>query len=112
MTSLTDVKPTQTLRDLSNSLFGRPHQLEIAVAIASHSGALTIDEVLDLAQMRAGEAGLDVPKRGAVSKSIDRLVLAKALEEFPSPRPGSPCYFTQIDGSSFWGLVGELCGAD
>lgn len=105
LSGLADAQISLPVRKVSNSFFGRPHQLEVAAAIAALSTGSTIEEITLQCRVRAVEAGLEPPKEGAVRKSVERLVLVKALDTFPSPRPGSPAYFAPTAASPFWDLA-------
>lgn len=99
---------TEQTREISNAVFGRPYQLEVASAIAALDANSTVDEIYMKTRERAGEAQLEPPKEGAVRKSVDRLVIAKAVDGFPPQRPGAPGYFAPNSDSAFWDFAAEL----
>jgi hypothetical protein len=108
LSRLSEAQLTDEVRKVSNSVFGRPCQLEVAAAIAALDTNSTIDDIYMKTRERAEEAGLDSPKVGAVRKSVDRLATARALVEFPAQRPGTPSYFNPNSDSAFWDLALEL----
>jgi hypothetical protein len=103
-----EAEPTEEARTLSSLVFGRPYQLEVAAALAALQDSSTIERIYLKARERASAAGLDPPKEGAVRKSIARLIDAKAVDEFPGERPGSPGYFSANSGSGFWDFALDL----
>jgi hypothetical protein len=105
LSGLADAQISVSVRKVSKSFFGRPHQLEVAAAIAARGTGSTIEEITQECRERAVEAGLEPPKEGAVRKSVERLVLIRALDTFPSPRPGSPAYFAPLSSSPLWDLA-------
>jgi hypothetical protein len=106
---LAQTATTQALRDVSQTVFGRPHQLEIAAAIAGIQGGFEIDDLHREAQDAASSAGLDRPSRSATQKNLAKLVAAGAVNELPPPRPGVPGYYSAAAASAFWAFALELC---
>jgi len=99
---------TQESRDLSNEIFGRPLQLEVAAAATCLEQGFVIDDLCMEVRRRAETAGLDPPKESAVRKNLAKLVAAGALDVLPSSRPGSPGYYSPAQDSAFWSFALEL----
>jgi hypothetical protein len=106
--ALADARLTGEIREISNLIFGRPYQLEVAAAIAALGTNSTIDEIYMRTRERAKNAKLDPPKEGSVRKSVERLVTAKAVHGFPAQRAGNPGYFDPNSESAFWDFALEL----
>jgi hypothetical protein len=96
------------VRRVSNAVFGRPHQLEVAAAVAALGPNSTIEEIALKCRERGDDAGLEPPKEAAVRKSVERLVVMKAVDSFPAPRPGSPAYFAPVSANPFWDLAMKM----
>lgn len=111
VSDISGVRTSNGLRALSNSVFGRHYELEIAAALADLGESSTVEEIFLKARERAIDAGLEVPKEGAVRTSVGRLVTAGALSALSSPRPGIPGYFEPRTQSAFWAFASELCRA-
>jgi len=109
--SFAAVPLTADLRNISNRVFGREYQLEIAAALAALDRSSTVEEIFLKARERAESADLEIPKESSVRTAVERLAVAGAVTEFPSPRPGIAGYFEPRPGSSFWDFALELCKA-
>jgi hypothetical protein len=99
---------TEASRRLSQEIFGRPHQLEVAAAVGELHDGFVIEALLKKAEVRAIAAGLAPPKQSAIRKNLERLVKAGAVRSLPSPRPGSPGYYSAAGDSAFWGFASQL----
>src|SRR3954453_17619247 len=75
---LAHIVPTQSLRALSQTVFGRPHQLEIAAAVAGIQEGFEVDALHRQAQDAATSADLDPPSLGATRKNLARLIAVGA----------------------------------
>ncbi len=100
--------PTTSSRALSKTIFGRDHQLEVGVAAAHMEGGFAAEDLVLEARRAAADAGLDPPKESAVRTNLARLVTARAVIEFPQPRPGSPAHYSAAKESAFWAFALEL----
>jgi hypothetical protein len=97
-------------RGLSNDLFGRSFQLEIAFAAAALTSGFTLEELESEIRARAIRADLEPPKSSAVRTGVHRLMNVGVIIELSSPRPGVPTYYQPAPNSSFWPFVMELMG--
>jgi hypothetical protein len=108
LTELADTPLTVGSRDLSQDLFGREYQLEVAVAVVRLEAGFVIDDLYMEARRRAADAGLDPPKESAVRKSLAKLVAAGAVDVLPPARRGSPGYYSPAADSAFWPFALQL----
>lgn len=106
--SVAHARLTQESRDLSNAIFGRPHQLEVATAVAAMDGGFVIEDLVIKARERASDGGLDPPKDSAVRKNLARLVSGGAVDALPPTRPGIAGYYSVGEASPFWPFLLDL----
>jgi hypothetical protein len=108
ISELAQAQLTAESRVLSNAIFGRDYQLEIAAAAAGLEAGFVTDDLWMETRRRAEDAGLVPPKESAVRTSLARLVSAGALDLLPPSRPGSPGYYSPARESAFWPFALEL----
>jgi hypothetical protein len=93
---------TPSARDLSQELFGRPHQLEVAAAAARLEPTFSFEEAYEEARSTALSAGLEPPGRSAVRTNLQRLARAGALTQVLGTRTGEKHAWVRAESSSFW----------
>lgn len=101
---------TPRSRELSNAVFGRPHQLEVATAVGAMDAGFVVEDLVLKARERATDAGLDPPKESAVRKNLTKLVSAGAVSVLPSTRPGIAGYYSVDETAPFWPFLLDLYG--
>lgn len=94
------------LRELSNEAFGRPHQLEIAAAVAGLEGTFTVEEVLERVRALARNAGEDAPGPSAVRKGLARLSALRTLSRVKARKGESDLWMATE--SKFWPWLNDL----
>jgi hypothetical protein len=93
---------TQSARDLSQEVFGRPHQLEVAAAVARVEATFTFEEAYEEAKSRALSAGLEPPGRSAVRTNLQRLARAGALTQVVGASTGEKHAWVRVESNPFW----------
>lgn len=99
---------TRASRRLSNGLFGREYQLEVAATAASLDPGFLVEDLSEEVTRRAREADVEVPKLSAVRKNLAKLVEAGVVDMLPASRPGSPAHYTAVVESGFWTFAAQL----
>lgn len=108
MHEVTQATISSASRKISNDLFGREYQLEVASAAAGLEAGFLVEDLVDEVGRRAHDAGVEVPKQSAIRKSLARLVEAGVIDMLPAPRRGSPAHYTAAPDSGFWLFAVQL----
>lgn len=95
------------LRQISAEVFGRPHQLEVAQAVAEQAGSFVAEEIIDLVRQRAKDAGEDFPSHSSVRKNLAKLARLRVVNHVESTRRGTPDIWTR-ERSPLWKWLDEL----
>lgn len=94
------------LRELSQEAFGRPHQLEVAAAVAELKGTFTVEEVIEEVGTQAKSAGEDAPGASSVRKGLARLSALRTLSRVKARNGESDLWMATE--SKFWPWLGDL----
>jgi hypothetical protein len=94
--------PLVELRRLSNLIFGRDHQFEVAQAVAVLDPAIGAEDVIDEVRRRSAAEDGGRPSEATVRKCLERLELMGAVRSARSGRVGVADVWLRQDDSPFW----------
>jgi hypothetical protein len=95
------------LRDISNEVFNRPHQLEVAQAASRQAASFSAGEVIGAVRERARDAGQAPPGDSAARKNLQRLAALRVVRHVQDPAVGQSDMW-QREPSLFWEWLEEL----
>jgi len=96
-----------TFRDISKEVFGRPHQLEVALVVADFREPFQAEQVITEAREHAAGHEIAPPSHSSIRKCLSRLVRLGVVDLVPDPTIGSPDIYSVAE-SSFWNWIAEL----
>src|SRR5262249_27303144 len=91
----------QRLRHISDEVFNRPHQLEVAQAVALQEESFQAGDVIDAIGERCSADGEEPPSDSAVRKNLTKLARLGVVKHVKSTVRGSAGIWTREPGP-FW----------
>ena len=95
------------LRVISYDVFKRPHQLEVAQAVAEASASFEAAEIVDAVRRRAIELDQNPPSESAARKNLARFASLRVVNHISATRKGQSDIWTREPGA-FWEWLAEL----
>jgi hypothetical protein len=104
--------PLAELRELSNRVFGREHQLEVAQAVLALGEDMAADDVVDEVRRRSAAEGGGRPSGSAIRNGLVRLEPMGAVTCARSGKVGTADVWLRQTDSTFWGWLAQVAPRD
>jgi hypothetical protein len=104
--------PLTQLRALSNRVFGRDHQIEVAEAVLVLGNDMSADEVIDEVRQRSASEGGGRPSPTAIRNCLERLEPMGAVRCARSGKVGTADVWMRETTSGVWEWLAEVAPRD
>jgi hypothetical protein len=104
--------PLAELRAVSNRVFGREHQFEVAQAVLALGEDMAADDLVDEVRRRSAAEGGGRPSTSAIRNCLERLEPMGAVKCARSGKVGTADVWLRQTDSAFWEWLADVAPRD